>query len=263
MTTARRKQVSLESAPYYHCTTRCVRRAFLCGEDDATGKSFNHRKQWVVDRLSEVAAVFAIDVCAYAIMSNHYHVIVYIDRERALMWTDDEVIERWCSIYKGHILVDRYRNGEALSPSELTVMKEFVATWRQRLHDLGWFMRNINEPIARQANEEDNCKGRFWEGRYKSQALLDEAALISCMAYVDLNPIRAGVAETPETSEFTSIKERIDIQTERASQSDIAICTPPGLRPFNGDETCQPSMPAIPFHLLDYLELVDWSGRAI
>ena len=263
MTTARRKQVCLEATPYYHCTTRCVRRAFLCGEDHASGKSFDHRKQWVVDRLNEITAVFSIHASAYAIMSNHYHVIVYIDKETALSWSDDDVIERWCTLYNGHMLVDRYKSGESLSSSELSVMKDIVATWRERLYDLSWFMRNLNEPIARLANEEDDCKGRFWEGRYKSQALLDEAALLSCMAYVDLNPIRAGIADTPETSDFTSIQARIEAQSNNAPSSGSPIITPPGLRPFTGDETLEPAVPGIPFHLLDYLELVDWTGRAI
>ena len=179
MTTARRKQVCLEATPYYHCTTRCVRRAFLCGEDHASGKSFEHRKQWVVDRLNEITAVFSIQACAYAVMSNHYHVVVHIDKEAALNWSDDEVIDRWCTLYSGHMLVDRYRSGESLCSSELSVLKEIVTTWRERLYDLSWFMRNLNEPIARLANEEDNCRGRFWEGRYKSQALLDEALCVN------------------------------------------------------------------------------------
>ena len=263
MTTARRQQVCLEATPYYHCMTRCVRRAYLCGEDHATGKSFDHRKQWLVDRIKEISAVFAIDVCAYSAMSNHYHLIVYIDKETALGWSDDEVIERWYTLYSGHRLVDRYQAGEKLSKAELKVMQELVDTWRERLYDLSWFMRNLNEPIARKANEEEGCKGRFWEGRYRSQALLDEAALLSCMTYVDLNPIRAGIAETPETSDFTSIKARIEAQAEHASESIQPLRTPAGLRPFAGDESLEPAEPGLPFHLLDYLELVDWTGRAI
>lgn len=110
--------------------------------------------------------------------------------------------------FKGHLLVDRWENGEAQTSAEKDAALELIAEWRQRLFDISWFMRCLNEGIARRANEEDNCKGRFWEGRYKSQALLDEAALLTCMSYVDLNPIRAGIAETPEESDYTSIKER-------------------------------------------------------
>ena len=263
MTTARRKQVCLEATSYYHCMTRCVRRAFLCGEDHASGKSFDHRKQWLVERLKEISEVFAIDVCSYAILSNHYHVVLYIDQETALSWSNEEVIERWYTLYNGHRLVDRYQAGEKLSKAELKVMQELVDTWRERLYDLSWFMRNLNEPVARKANEEEGCKGRFWEGRYKSQALLDEAALLSCMAYVDLNPIRAGIAETPETSDYTSIKARIEAQAEHISNPTQPLCTPSGLRPFAGDESLKPAEPGLPFHLLDYLELVDWTGRAI
>jgi len=115
-------------------------------------------------------------------------------------------------------------------------------------------MRCLNEPIARQANEEDNCKGRFGEGRYKSQALLDEAALLSCMAYVDLNPVRAGIAEMPETSDFTSIQERLKAA---AGQLRLAPC----LSRFQKGK--QQEKEELPIRQNDYFELVDWTGRAI
>jgi hypothetical protein len=122
-------------------------------------------------------------------------------------------------------------------------------------------MRCINEPIARQANKEDGCTGRYWEGRYKSQALLDEKALAACMAYVDLNPVRAGLAETPEQSEYTSIKERTH-QFKKHSECTDESNAPSGLLPFAGYP--RRDMPkGLPFHLKDYLEIVDWTGRAI
>jgi len=134
-----------------------------------------------------------------------------------------------------------------------------IATWRQRLVSISWFMRCLNEPIARQANREDNVSGRFWEGRFKSQALLDEKALVACMAYVDLNPIRAMLAQSPETSAHTSIKRRIEHAraTQRSNHLDQQSN---GLLPFAGNP--RNAMPkGLPFCLNDYLELVDWSGR--
>ena len=257
----RKAQVSLEATPYYHCVSRCVRRAFLCGVDAHTGKSFEHRRQWIIDRIKELTDIFAIDSCAYSVMSNHYHVILHVDVEQAAEWSEQEVIDRWERLFSLPVIVQRYLSMEIVSSAERDVVSELVVKWRKRLHDISWFMRCINEPIARQANQEDGCTGRYWEGRYKSQALLDEKALAACMAYVDLNPVRAGMAETPEQSEYTSIAaraEKLKPGHEPAEQGS----TPRGLLPFVGNP--RNDMPkGLPFRLQDYLELVDWTGRAI
>ncbi len=97
----RKALVSLDATPYYHCVSRCVRRAFLCGIDDK-GVSFEHRRQWIEDKLLFLASVFAIDVCAFAILSNHTHGVLYVDQEFALSWLMDEVIERWHQVTKGN-----------------------------------------------------------------------------------------------------------------------------------------------------------------
>ncbi|MEW8000853.1 MAG: alpha-amylase family glycosyl hydrolase [Candidatus Thiodiazotropha endolucinida] len=265
MTRARETLISLEATPYYHCISRYVRRAWLCGEDPYTGQCFEHRRHWVLDRLQELVDIFAIDVCAYAIMSNHYHVVLHVDEDKAKGWTDQQVIEQWYRLYKGHMLAARYLAGEVLSKAEWTALSELVGEWRSRLYDISWFMRCLNEHLAQQANAEDNCKGRFWEGRFKSQALLDEGALLTCMSYVDLNPIRAGLAKTPESSDFTSIQERIEAygkqkHASKAKRSPQKQSTK--LYPFKKAREKDPAK-SIDFELNDYLRLVDWTGRAI
>ncbi len=118
---------------------------------------------------------------------------------------DEEVVGRWKQLFAGVVLVDRYMSGQCETEVEKDKAREIIGQWRERLSDISWYMRCLNEHIVRQANKEDGCKGRFWEGRFKSQALLEERVLLACMAYVDLNPIRAGLCETLEDSEHTSI----------------------------------------------------------
>ncbi|AHF04143.1 hypothetical protein MARPU_09980 [Marichromatium purpuratum 984] len=212
MTRPRASLVSLSDTPWYHVVTRCVRRAYLCGFDRLTGRSFEHRRGWVELRLRQLAGVFAIDVAAYAVMSNHVHLVVRLDAERASQWSDTEVLRRWRCLFRGPVVVERFLSPATragMTEAELEVVAGLVAIYRARLADLSWFMRVLNESIARAANREDGVRGRFWEGRFRSQAILDETALLAVMAYVDLNPIRAGIAETPEESAHTGIAARI------------------------------------------------------
>ena len=252
-------QVSLQATPYYHCVSRCVRRAFLCGSDAFTGVSYEHRRQWIEDKLLELRKVFAIEICAYAVMSNHYHVVLHINYDSAMRWDRETVIERWQQLFSGNALVQRYSRGDKLLKVELDHLNKLIEQWRKRLLDISWFMRVLNEAIARQANSEDDCTGRFWEGRFKSQALLDEAALAACMAYVDLNPVRAGIAKTPESSIHTTVRQRIK-KAKKAFNPNHPQQQPAELMPFAGNP--RTSMPhGLPFRLTDYLELVDWTGR--
>ncbi len=159
MSVARSSLMSLSTTPYYHIIGRCVRRAFLCGIDSASGRCFEHRREWIVARLALLSFVFAIEVCAYAVMSNHYHLVVKLNPAVVDDWSDAEVVKRWCSLYSGHPLVQRHQAGESLSPRELSAVFNLVAMYRTRLADLSWLMRGLNHNIACRANAEENCNG--------------------------------------------------------------------------------------------------------
>jgi REP element-mobilizing transposase RayT len=263
MTRVRNQLISLDTTPYYHTISRCVRRAFLCGKDSFSGKNFEHRKQWAIERLRELSGVFAIDICAYAIMSNHYHLVLCIDAQKASEWSETQVIERWGKLFNIPLLVNRYLREETISKAEISKARAVITDWRERLSDISWFMRSLNEYLARKANEEDQCTGRFWEGRFKSQALLDEAAVLTFMSYVDLNPVRAGMAETPEESDFTSIQQRIQrLGKPSQGQSTQANRTHLPLMPLVKQHK-DPHKQAMGFTLSEYLQLIDWSGRVV
>ncbi len=202
----------------YHCINRCVRRAFLCGTDEFSGKCFDHRKQWIQDRLEFLAGVFGVDVMGFAVMSNHLHLVLRNRPDVVTGWSDAEVARRWWQLFPGR----REQDGSAAEPTTVDLLlvtgnAERLAEVRSRMSSVSWFMRCVAEPIARQSNREDECTGRFWEGRYRCQPLLDESAVLACLAYVDLNPIRAKIAATPETSRFTSVFERMMAEREAVS----------------------------------------------
>ena len=207
MATPRRLLVDPAKSGVFHCVSRCVRRAFLCGRGSYSGQNYEHRRAWIRDRLRELAELFAVEVHSYAVMSNHLHVVVRTLPGRVGGWEEEEVARRWLWLFPG-------KGGKPGRPPEEAAIRTLcqdpkkLATCRTRLADLSWFMRCLNEPIARRANCEDDCTGRFWEGRFKCQKLDDEGAALACMAYVDLNPVRAGIAATPEESAFTSAQDR-------------------------------------------------------
>ena len=294
MTRPRCALISLPDTPWYHVVNRCVRRAFLCGHDALTGQNFEHRRGWVETRIRELASVFAIDVAAYAVMSNHYHIVLRVDAERARTWSTDEVLRRWTQLFTGPLLVQRYQQPELralMGEAEIAKVNEMADTYRARLFDVSWYMRVLNESIARQANAEDGVKGRFWEGRFKSQALLDEQALLAAMAHVDLNPVRAGMAESLEGSAHTSIAARLgelrgqpfvpviappagSVRQGGAPVVALGTATLPSLLPEQALAALPeaPLMPfdptgrfaqGVPFGLAEYLDLVDTVGRVV
>ncbi|WP_207890646.1 transposase [Vibrio sinensis] len=253
MTTARKQQISVDVTPYYHCVSRCVRRSFLCGVNPLTEQNYEHRRDWIEQKIYALSQVYCIDICAYAIMSNHYHLVVHINRDKALALSNHEIIERWQQNHKLPVIIERWLSGQLASDTEKEACIAIIDSWRSRLWNLSWYMKELNFDIACQANREDECRGHFWESRFKSQALLDEQALIAAMAYVDLNPLRAGVAATPEASVFTSIRARLEALNH---QQETAPC----LHPFI-DNLTNDKRDGIPFRLMDYIELVDWTAR--
>ncbi len=204
MTVARSQLIDLEMTRYYHCISRCVRRAFLCGG------GFEHRKTWIEERLQLLARNFALSVCGFSVMDNHLHVLCRLDPGVADKWTDEQVVRRWIAVYPPRTLdVDDPKVVQMWVDHERKDAAK-VARYRARLQELGWFMKALKEPLARMANKEDDCKGTFWESRYKSIAILDEEALLATCAYIDLNPVAAGIAANPETSPHTSFKQRVN-----------------------------------------------------
>ena len=253
---ARKDIVDTKEVGVYHCVSRCVRRAFLCGWDAYSKKSFEHRREWIRHRLATLVEIFAIEVIAYAVMSNHVHDLIRSRLDLALLWSDEEVATRWRMLFPKR----RSKSGAPAKPNEeeilaITSQKKLVATYRERLSSISWFHRCLNENIAKRANYEDDCTGRFWEGRFKCQRIYDIAGFVACSAYIDLNPIRAGIAKTPETSNHTSIQDRIFEQTKKPSAEHkswrkIPLVTIPEI---SGNYLT----------LTEYLTLVDETGRLI
>jgi hypothetical protein len=249
MAQPRSRLVQAHTAGTFHCVQRCVRRAFLCGIDHYTGQSFEHRKHWIQSRIAVVASCFAADVLAYAVMSNHLHIVVHIDPAHVGTWNDEDIVERWLMLFPP-------RNDDPLARehkrSRILGDPPYLAELRRRLGDLSWLMRCLAEPIARRANAEDHCKGRFWEGRYKCQLLCDTRSVLAAMAYVDLNPIRAGMADRLEASDHTSVKQRV----EHAKHEPLSLKQP--LSPTSGS-----LLRSLPIRTDEYLALVDWTGRQL
>jgi REP element-mobilizing transposase RayT len=281
---ARRQIVEECQVGAYHCVARCVRRAFLCGQDAVSGKNYDHRKLWIQHRVEELAGVFAVDVLGFSVMSNHLHLVLRNRPDVAVEWSDEEVALRWWRLHPPR----RNEDGTPAEPNSqemagLLADTDALAEHRRRLSSISWLMRSLCEPVARRANREDLCTGRFWEGRFKSQALLDEAAILACSIYVDLNPIRARIADTPETSEYTAAFERIAARQAAADnlpaggESSASSARDAWLSPVPDADVAQtpqtlplpqPSARAsnrgfLPMSLDDYLALLDWTGRQV
>jgi REP element-mobilizing transposase RayT len=198
-----------EESAIVHVVQRCVRRTRLAGLDPLTGRDYSFRREWIRARLEALASVFGIDVLTYAVLSNHVHAILRNRPDVVAQWDDREVALRWLKVFPGRRIDEQLGEPTEADVEKLITDEERLAEVRRRLSDISWFMRALSEPIARRANREDGCTGRFWEGRFKAQRITDEAGLLACAMYVDLNPVRAALAESPEQSPYTSAYDRI------------------------------------------------------
>jgi hypothetical protein len=277
----------------FHCMHRCVRRAFLCGHDPYSGVCYDHRREWIRERLEFLASVFGIDCLTYTILENHLHLVLRSRPDVVEHWSDEEVARRWLRLFPKRRPKQRPKEGSTAEPTQAEINSivnepEVLAERRRRLSDISWWMRCTAENIARRSNLEDNVTGHFWESRYKSQLLIDEASLLACAAYVDLNPVRAAIAESPETSRFTGVRDRIDDLRERGELIELVglsdhdwersdRCRHSGwLSPIEIDEASDAigrdsggsarrasEKGFLPISLAAYLELLDWTGRQI
>jgi len=182
----------------------------------------------VEDRIHELSEIFAVAIWGYAVMSNHLHVVLQTLPEVVAVWSDDEIAARWMRLFP------RQDVNPALQAEVLAGNPERLAVLRGRLANLSWFMRCLSEPIAWAANREDICRGRFWEGRFRCQVLLDQTAVIAAMAYVDLNPVRAEICETLEDSAHTSARLRIHEIAQDAPAAARPLAPIAGIRGFVG-----------------------------
>jgi hypothetical protein len=174
--TARSQLISNEASGIYRCLQRCVRRAWLCGVDEYTGQSYEHRKAWIEKQIALIGSCFAVAIHAYAVMSNDLHVVLQLDPKVSLAWTDQQIAERWVRLF-----LPRELTNQAIKAKQDNIMAnaDRLVIIRNRLGNLSWLMKCLAEPIARRANTEDACKGGFWEGRFKAQLLKDEKLTLS------------------------------------------------------------------------------------
>jgi hypothetical protein len=217
--TPRAEQFDPNQICIVHLIQRCVRKSFLTGFDETTGKDYSHRREWIRCRMERLASVFGIDILTYAILSNHLHLVARTRPDVVKEWSDKEVALRWLRIFPGQRIDEHLAEPTTNAVDTLANNSERIQVIRLRLSDPSWFMKALCEPIARLANFQDNVTGHFWEGRFKAQAITDEAGLLACSMYVDLNPIRAAMASSPQESIHTSAYDRIKSLEGKTIQS--------------------------------------------
>ncbi len=248
MTQPRRQLVDPTQAQFFHLINRCVRRSWLCGFDTYSRNDFEHRKTWLRSRILELGEIFATGIYAFAVMSNHVHVVLHMHPGTANAWSEEEVARRWVGLFPASTPELCEQKVEAIVQNA-----EQLAVYRIRLADVSWLMKCLSEPIARRANGEDKVTGRFWEGRFKSQLLLSEKSILAAMTYVDLNPLRADIAKGVSTSNNTSVHMRHEQIRKNEAVASQTLAPLAGVKSAN----------VPPMTEADYIDLVDFTGREL
>ena len=253
MTTARSELIDRENGGFHHIITRCVRRAWLCDLDPLTGRDHSHRKRWIEESLLRLCDAFAVRVYSYAVMANHCHIVLEYRPQDAKILSDEEVARRW-------LLVFPPRREELLEASMQALLADpgRIQDLRERLGDLSWYMKCLNEPIARRANREDDCTGKFWESRFhSSRPFKSLSAVYACMTYVDLNPLRAGACNrVGDQFDFTALRRRLEEAShDRAKKA--AIIEPMRIDRASG-RIFSTGSSRLSLTLEGYLAHVDW-----
>jgi len=206
----RREIIDNNEVGVYHCFNRCVRAESLLRHDLKKGGDYHPRKDWLLSMLTELAGIFSIDILKYAIMDNHLHLILRNRPDLVRQWSDRKVLRRVMQLFPQRFRRSGcYVNPSEPLPKQLVQNKKLIQKMRARLSDISWLMKVLQERIARHCNRLDGVSGHFWAGRFKSERLLDDAAVLACSMYIDLNPIRARMADRPERSKYTSAYDRI------------------------------------------------------
>ena len=281
MTTARARLINVEVTRWYHCISRCVRRAFLLAEDGGNESPFD-RKAWIDARLKELDAIFAISVGGFSVLDNHFHLLLRVDTLIAKGWSAEEVACRWfrlCPPRGKDRLPLPVEKREALL-AERTMDATWIETIRDRLTSISWFMKYLKEPLSRIINRIEKCSGTFFEGRFKSIAILDTESLLAMAAYIDLNPVAAGIALTPEESPHTSVMTRVEHVKSLDRIEDLAKSQQVGVQAIKASRMLEEDLWLIPIEdrrgmdsvregmiqgctLGNYLALVEYTGRLI
>lgn len=213
----RKDSVNPEEIEIHHVYSRCVQRAWLCGVDPLTGVDYSHRKLWIEGLLEYLASVFAVDVGGHHILSNHLHGIFRTRPDIAQTWSAEEVAWRWKLAWPD------YHNGRwSREPTDEEIREllrqgdERIAQIRKNLCGLSWFVARWKEPIAKMANAESDRRGHFFEQRFGNRRLATDEDVVTAFLYNDLQQVKAGIVDSVEASDFSSIQRQIRAEAAQA-----------------------------------------------